>query len=69
VKTVAVIRERLSWDEMIERVNHLNKKLQRKPKELKAAHSWDPGSILNAYREGNLTFKQAVRELKRWKRL
>ena len=27
-----------------------------------------PGSILNAYVEGSLTFKQAVRELNLWKK-
>ena len=65
---MVVIRERLTWEEMIDRVNTTIKKLQRKPKSMKGGHYLEPGSILDAYCEGDLTFKQAVKELEIWKR-
>lgn len=61
------IDERTDWDQMIKEVNFLIKRLQQKPDSEKAGHSPNPGSILNAYREGDLTFNEAVEELERWK--
>ncbi|TAL49269.1 hypothetical protein EPN83_01890 [Patescibacteria group bacterium] len=55
------------WEKVVEQVNAGIKKLQRKPKSLKKGFTLHPGSILNAYREGDLTFRQAVRALDRWK--
>jgi hypothetical protein len=39
--------------------------LQKKPK--KIGYQSSPGDILNAYREGDITFEEAVKELEAWK--
>lgn len=54
------------WEEMEEEVYRLIKRLQRKPN--KAGYRLNPGSILNAYREGDLTFAKSVKALKQWHR-
>lgn len=59
--------KRTDWDSMIAEVNNLSKRLQKKPRQLKKGYYLKPGSILNAYREGDVTFKKAVAELKKWK--
>jgi len=52
---------------MVKEVNALVERLQQKPDSKKDGYSYNPGSILNAYREGDLTFDKAVKELERWK--
>ena len=59
---------RTDWQGIVKIVNTLVPKLRRKPRSLKIGYSASPGGILNAYREGDLTFKQAVKELERWHR-
>ncbi len=58
----------LFWSTLTEYVNSYHKMLQKKPRLFRRAFRSDPGSILNAYREGDLTFKQAVKELEKWRR-
>lgn len=55
---------RTDWDGMAREVCALIKRLQCKPN--KAWIYVSPGSILNAYRKGDRTFKQALKLLKRW---
>jgi hypothetical protein len=67
--TVAVQKvKRTDWQQMIQEVNALNRRLQKKPRELKLGYQCSSGGILNAYREGNLTFRGAVAALKRWRK-
>ena len=61
------ISKRTDWDQMIKEVKSLIEGLRYKPKSKKALHYLDPGSILNAFREGDLTFDEAITELKKWK--
>jgi len=56
------------WDGVIAMVDAGLQILKRKPRRLKIGYQCSPGGILNAYREGDLTFKQAVQALKKWKR-
>jgi hypothetical protein len=56
------------WEGIIHAVNALMSILKHKPREFKDCVTLHPGGILNAYREGDLTFNQAVRELERWKK-
>lgn len=54
------------WEEKRQQVNKLVQELQKKPDHEKHGHYLNPGSILNAYREGDLLFDDAVHELDRW---
>jgi hypothetical protein len=40
-------------------LNHLHKSLAAKPKELRMGYGLHPRGILNAYREGDLSFDEA----------
>jgi hypothetical protein len=62
------IGKRTDWDVMAEEVNALIGRLRRKPKNAKCGVGLSSGSILNAYVEGDITFKQAVKMLEQWKR-
>ncbi len=67
MESVRQIQESAFWSGLTEAVNTLHEKLQRKPKHLRIGHASNPSSILNAYREGDLTFKEAVKALENWK--
>ena len=54
------------WDTKREQINKLIKELQSKPHEFILGHFEYPESILNAYREGDVLFDDAVQELQRW---
>lgn len=56
---------RTDWENMVKEVGALIQRLQAKP--VKLAYSFTPGSILNAYREGDLSFNEAVERLEQWK--
>lgn len=56
-----------NWKALVEQANDISSLLRRKPQRHKIGYQCSPSGILNAYREGDLTFKQAVRELERWK--
>lgn len=53
------------WEEKVEQLNKLHKELQQKPPSEKKGYSLHPGGILNAYREGDLSFDEAILELQR----
>lgn len=55
-----------NWDALVVAVNELHSIVQRKPRDEKGPFQLSPGGILNAYREGDVTFKQAVKHLERW---
>lgn len=57
------------WDPAVKHVRECLKRLTRKPKTLKLGYRLHPGAILNAYTEGDLTFKQAVKALECWRRV
>jgi hypothetical protein len=57
------------WNELMNEVNELARVLRNKPAALKIGHSMHPGSILNAYREGDLNFDESVTALSKWKSL
>ena len=61
------IKKRTDWANMALEVIALISRLQNKPTEMKMGYSLSPGGILNAYREGDLTFKQAVKALEKWR--
>lgn len=54
------------WDALVSSVNKAHSLLRRKPRSRRAAFPTSPGGILNAYREGDVSFKQAVRHLECW---
>jgi len=56
------------WRGIVVGVNVLMRVLKNKPTYLKIGYLLHPSGILNAYREGDLTFNQAVKELERWKK-
>jgi len=47
-------------------VNELHGVLQEKPDDKKLPFQRSPGGILNAYREGDLSFDDAVMHLEDW---
>jgi hypothetical protein len=47
------------WPGLVARLNALRKRLDEKPRELRAGYAFHPGGILNAYREGDLGFDEA----------
>ena len=59
------VSKRTDWEEMAKQIRVLVKRLNQKPK--KNGFVCAPGGILNAYREGDLSHNQAVRELGHWK--
>lgn len=59
--------ERVLWEGEVSALNALHRRVQRKPKRFRALVQLHPGSILNGYQEGDISFSQAVRLLKRWK--
>lgn len=60
--------KRTDWDCMAKEVISLIRRLQKKPREMRLGYQRSPGGIINAYREGDITFKKAVLELERWKK-
>lgn len=52
-------RSEVWWPGLIAHLNALRKKLDAKPQEMKRGYIAHPGSILNAYREGDLSFDEA----------
>lgn len=56
------------WKRIVAVVNANHELLKRKPRRLKIGFQMTPAGILNAYREGDLTFKQAVHHLEKWKK-
>ena len=58
------MRTNEKWEDIIEIANLIRKILNEKPQELKIGYSVSPGGILNAYREGDLSFDEAVSKLK-----
>ena len=57
-------RDKAYWDGLVVAVNALTGILKYKPRSMRTGYSLNPGSILNAYREGDLTFNQALKALK-----
>jgi hypothetical protein len=54
------------WNSMRNELNELHQRLQEKPDSEKMGYAVCPGGILNAYREGDITFKQAVKAIEEW---
>ncbi len=48
------------WDDVVRWSNAIRKTLNEKPTDLKAGYQLSFGGILNAYREGDLNFKEAI---------
>lgn len=46
------------WTALVEQLNKLRKRLDEKPKKWRASYSLHPGSLLNAYREVDLSFNE-----------
>lgn len=59
------IEERTDWDQMADEVYALIVRLRQKPE--KTAFALGPGQILNAYREGDISFEEAVEIIQKWK--
>ena len=59
-------RDKTDWPALTEQMNVLHAKLQKKPRKIRLGHICNPGGILNAYREGDLSFDQAVKAMKDW---
>jgi hypothetical protein len=57
------------WYGLVRAANSLQMVLAKKPGHLKAGISYHPGSILNAYREGDVTFEEGVKLLTEWKEM
>jgi len=57
--------KRTDWPEMSREAARLIKQLQQKP--VKEAYECSPEGILNAYRQGDATFQEAIAALVRWK--
>jgi hypothetical protein len=62
-----VQKDKEYWQGIVCGVNALMHILKRKPRKFKLGLICNPGGILNAYREGDLTFDQATKELEAWK--
>ena len=56
--------DRAYWDAAVDTVNAARKLLDDKPQRLRIGYSPHPGSILNAYREGDVTFTEAVEAIR-----
>ena len=55
-----------NWDALVTAVSELHGVLQEKPDDKKLPFQRSPGGILNAYREGDLSFDDAVMHLEDW---
>ncbi len=55
------------WSELRRQLNELHVLLQSKPESEKCGYFLSPRSILNAYREADISFDKAAMELERWK--
>lgn len=51
---------RKAFEEKTEQLNALHAELQRKPDDLKLGYTFSAGGILNAYREGDIVFGDAI---------
>jgi len=51
------------WNHIVKAANSIRKGLDFKPQELKAGYTYAPGGVLNAYREGDLNFNEAVKAI------
>jgi hypothetical protein len=51
--------DNINWKLIVECANNIRSVLNKKPNELKIGYSLSAGGILNAYREGDLSFKEA----------
>ena len=52
------------YKELRNRLNNIHTELSEKPEEYKMPYSLTIGGILNAYREGDVSFKNAVNDIK-----
>jgi len=55
------------WKQKVGELNRLHKEVQQKPDSVKRGYISCPGGILNAYREGDINFEEAVKSLENWK--
>jgi hypothetical protein len=53
------------WEEKRSLINELHRQLQEKPDSEKQGYSLHPGGILNAYREADISFQEALDALQR----
>jgi hypothetical protein len=53
------------WEEKRKQLNELHQELQKKPDSEKRGYSLSPGAILNAYREADISYAEAVDALQR----
>lgn len=54
------------WNLMRNEINNLHKKLLQKPASERMGYPLVAGGILNAYREGDVSFDDAIEQLKEW---
>jgi len=54
------------WEQMRNELNELHQRLEQKPDSEKIGYACCPGGILNAYREADITFAQAVKAIEEW---
>jgi hypothetical protein len=54
------------WNSMLNELNELHTRLEQKPDSEKMGYACCPGGILNAYREADITFAQAVKAIEDW---
>jgi hypothetical protein len=66
-ESIGILTEEEFWDRLVALENSCHELLQFKPKTLKKGYVLIPGGILNAYREGDLSFDEAVTATNRWK--
>lgn len=52
------------WNSIIDIANKTRKMLDDKPRDLRVGYGLHPGAILNAYREGDATFSEAVEAIR-----
>ncbi len=53
------------WDAVVSAANSIRRVLDDKPSSLKIGFRASPGGILSAYREGDLSFKEAVEAIEK----
>lgn len=56
----------ISWEEKRGKLNELHRELEMKPEIAKKGFNADPGSILNAYREADISFTEAIYHLDKY---
>jgi hypothetical protein len=49
----------MDWEQKRQDLNKLHRELQNKPEEAKMGYQLSVGGILNAYREGDISFEDA----------